>query len=536
MALKRASLGFVLLAAAAVPQAGFAQASGINASGKAAIVGKKPDPTMLLNLAMDDARRGVTKKLLIEAIGLEEADRVPVAVLDALKEEISPTALRVVGGPTVIGTNYVVDVTASVDREWFRKTMVKYKIQTSSRRLGNSAVIAMKVDLTYGVSRDLSKPKEVVTEFSSSKGASYSDTSMAASSEQSKEASSDSYKQGSSARGSAAAGASGYYGSSAARAGYSGSQASSSKSASASSYSNSEVQKNNVQAEVHDDVNFSQRVVNQDSSTQQGSDEAAIAAVGSTAVKFGLTMTNTDRVSSAFFGGRAPSWADLRKSPRFDQFLDTLSRNNIKFLLGGTLNVTDGGLSPTGRFVTCSGKIYVNAYTTARAQPPINAISDHNASDTGANAQECQDNLVAKLGKLAGEEIGEAVQDYWMQQGEDKTIAAENNAAASAQETQSAYAQAQNGADYVLTFGAPSGLDYMAARQIGLMLQEVAGIEKVARLSLTANEVVYQVFYRAKTELDGAIMDKMLPAQGFGNLRPQEVNGTKLKFCVVGCN
>ena len=526
----------VCFAALVAPQSVYAQMSTINATGKAAIVGKKPDPNLILNSAMDDARRGVTKKLLIEAIGIEEANKVPLETLDALKEEISPTALRVVGGPTQIGTNYVVDVTAAVDREWFRKTMVKYKIQTSSRRLGNSATIAMKVDLTYGVSRDLSQPKEVVTEFSSSKGASYSDTSMAASSEKYKDASSDSYKQGSSAGGSAAAGVSGYSGSAAARSGYSGSQASSSKSASASSYSNSEVQKNNVQAEVHDDVNYRNQVVNQDASTQQGADEDAITAVGSTASRFGLSVQSTDRLSSKFFGGRAPSWADLRKSPRYDQFLEALSRDNVKFLLGGTLKITDGGPSTTGRFVTCSGSISIMAETTARGKPPINAISNQNATDSGGNAQECENNLVAKLGKLAGEEIGEAVQDYWLQQGEDQSIVADNTAATNAQATQSAYAQVANGADYTLTFAAPNGLDYMAARQIGQMLQEIPGIEKVARLSLTANEVVYQVFYKAKTELDGAIMDKLLPVQALSAMRPQELNGTRLTFCVAGCN
>ena len=536
MVMRSALTSAICVMAMAAPQVAIAQMTTINATGKAAIMGKKPDPNLLLNLALDDARRGVTKKLLIESIGLEEANKVPPETLDALKEEISPTALRVVNGPTVLGTSYVVDVTASVDREWFRKTMVKYKIQTSSRRLGNTAVIAMKVDLTYGVSRDLSQPKEVVTEFSSSKGASYSDTSMAASSERSKDASSDSYKQGSSARGSAAAGASGYYGSAAARAGYSGSQASSSKSSSASSYSNDEVQKNNVQAEVHDDVNYRNQVVNQDASTQQGSDEEAIAAVGSTASRFGLAIQSTDRLASLFFGGRAPSWADLKKSPRYSQFLDALSRDKVKFLIGGTLNITDGGPSPTGRFVTCSGSISLMTETTARAGAPISAPSNQKATDSGANAQECQNNLVAKLGKLAGEEIGEAVQDYWMQQGEDQSIAADAKAAESAQATQSAYAQVENGADYTLTFAAPSGLDYMAARQIGQMLQEIAGIEKVARLSLTANEVVYQVFYKAKTELDGAIMDKLLPVQAFSALRPQELNGTRLSFCVSGCN
>lgn len=531
----RYSFIFIALAASvALPHAAYAQSTTINGSGKAAIVGKKPDPNLIMNAALDDAKRDIIIKLLTEAVGFDAARDVSAEIIDALKGEISPEAIRVAGTPSVVGSNYVVSVTASVDREWFRRTIGKYKIRSSSRRSGARETIVMMVDLTYGVSRDLSQPKEVVTDYSTSKGASYSDTSMAASSEKYKEGSSESYSQGSSARGSSAAAASGYYGSAAARSGYSGSQASRSKSASVSSYSNSEVQKNNVQAEVHDDASFHQQVTNQDSTPQQGSAEIAITAVKSTAENFGLDLVPINQFSSQFFGGRAPSWADLQNSARYTPFLGFLKSKGVKFFLGGTLNVVDGPRSGTGRFVTCSGSLAVNVMPTGSVQGLPGATSKATAS--GVDAAECQNNLVASLGKDAGEQIGNKVQDYWREQSEDAAYAAEDAAQSRQQATQSAYVQGEAGADYTVTFNAPNGLDYAVARQIGQLLPEILGVEKVARLSLSSNQVVYQVLYKAKSEFDGAIMDKMMPLPAFSALKPQELNGTKLVFCVSGCN
>ena len=511
-----------------------AQSAAINASGKAPVAGKKPDPTMIMNAAMDDAKRDVVIKLLTEAIGFEAARNVSADRIEALKGEISPEAIRVAGTPSVVGGNYVISVTANVDREWFRETIDKYGIRSSSRQSGVRETIVMMVDLTYGVSRDLSQPKEVVTEFSSSKGASYSDTSVAASSEKYKEGSSESYSQGSSGRGSAAAGASGYYGSGAARSAYSGSQASRSKSASASSYSNSEIQKNDVQAEVHDDVNFRHQVTNQDATVQQGSAENAITAVKSTAERFGLEMMPINMYSSQYFGGRAPSWADLQNNARFRPFLGFLKSNNVKFFLGGTLNVIDGGPSGTGRFVNCSGSLVVNIMPTGSVQGLPGAIAKATAS--GLDAGECQNNLVAALGKDAGEQVGNKVQDYWRKQSEDAAYAAQGANQARQQATQSAYAQVEAGADYTVTFNAPGGLDYMVARQVGQMLPEIPGVERVARISLNANQVVYQVFYKSKTEFDAAIMDKFLPIPAFAAMRPQELDGSKVTLCISGCN
>lgn len=532
--MRRLSLFTLALASLLPAHVALAQMPTINASGKAPMVGKKPDPTKIMNAALDDAKRDVVIRLLTEAIGFDGARNVSVDRIEALKGEISPEAIRVVGTPAEVNGSYVVNVTANVDREWFRQTMDKYGIKSSSRRSGAKETIVMMVDLTYGVSRDLSQPKEVVTEFSSSKGASFSDTSVAASSEKYKEGSSQSSAQGSSARGSAAAGASGYYGSAAARSGYIGSQASRNKSASASSYSNSEIQKNNVQAEVHDDVNFRQQVTNQDSTSQQGAAEEAITAVKSTAENFGLEMLPINMFSSQFFGGRAPSWADLQNNARFRPLLAFLKSNNVKFFLGGTLNVIDGGRSGTGRFVNCSGSLVVNIMPTGSVQGLPGASAKGTAS--GLDAGECQNNLVDTLGKDAGEQIGNKVQDYWRKQSEDAAFAADGAAESQQQATQAAYARVEAGADYTVTFNAPGGLDYMVARQVGQMLPEIAGVDRVARISIGTTQVVYQVFYKAKTEFDVAIMDKFLPNSSFAEMRPQELNGSKLTLCISGCN
>jgi hypothetical protein len=499
----------------------------IPADGRAAIVGKNPNREAIMNAALDDARTKVVRSLLAQTLGLAPAGRVTAEQLQYLKEQISPSALRIVGIPTPVNGELIVSVIANVDRSWFREQIRAAEIDTSAELAGDAATVVMMIDFAVGTPRDLNAPSEVVTEYSSSKGASYSDKSIAASSEKSKEASSERSADGVAVRGSAAAAASGYYGSAAARSGYSGSAASSSRSASASSYSNSQVQKNNVQAEVHDDVNFKQVVANRDTSPVFEDEQTAITNIAQIATKYGVGFTSINEFSSYYFGGRAPKWGSLKNDARFRPFLDHLNSKKVAFFAGGTLMVTQEGMTDSGTYYRCSGTLSVEIKATkGLSNLPVTAV---NGTANGTSTTNCQSKLAEQLGTRAGEDIGSSIQAYWLR-------VSKQTAAADAVREQQKYALTEAGADYILSFSSAAGLDYVAARQIGQLLPTIPGVDKVARQSLSDKQVVYLVHYQGKDEVDGLVMDKLASVEALAAFRPAKVNGTSLDFCSGSCN
>lgn len=525
---KKAFITAALLTTALAQPAWAQSDQPIPADGRAPMVGKNPNRDAVMNAALDDARTKVVKSLLNSTLGLTQAGKVTPEQLQFLKEQISPSAIHIDGIPRVVNGELVISVIANIDRNWFRDQIRAADIDTSADQAEEVATVVMMIDFTEGTTRDLNAPSSVVTDYSSSKGASYSDQSIAASSEKSKEASSERSAEGTSVRGSAAAAASGYYGAAAARSGYSGSAASMSKSASASSYSNAQVQKNNVQAEVHDDVNFHQAVANKDSTPVFNDEQEAITSVSQVAQKYGVGFTPINRFSSTFFGGRAPKWATLKDDFRFNRFLEYLNSQKVNFFASGTLNVVQLGASDSGNYVRCSGTLNVQIVPT-KGLGNLPAAAPPGDTANGISAEDCRAKLVTKLSVQAGEELGTKIQEYWRK-------VSKKAAAADAVKEQQKYALTEAGADYTLSFSSGAGLDYMAARQIGQLLPTIPGVDKVARQSLTDKQVVYLVHYQGKDEVDGLIMDKLMSVQALANFRPAKVNGTSLDFCSGSCN
>ena len=164
-----------------------------------------------------DARRGLVRAMLEDAIGAERAAQIASATIQSLADQIQPTMIMSQSGQRE-GTRYKWTIQANVDRAWFT-TQIRVKgIETTAQRGGAAGrLIFVMLDHNSGVGRNYNKPQEVITEYDSSKGSSYSDKSISAYSDKEKAAASYSSKSAASARSSAAAGYSNYYGSGAAR-------------------------------------------------------------------------------------------------------------------------------------------------------------------------------------------------------------------------------------------------------------------------------------------------------------------------------
>jgi hypothetical protein len=239
------------------------------------------------------------------------------------------------------------------------------------------------------------------TAYSREKGASYSDTSVSAASSKSRSASSQSAKSGASYKSSAAAAASNGYSSAAARASASGARASSYKSSSASSASAASVSKSNVAYENHDNVSFGQTSYARTAGDAGLAASEALSLFSGSLLQTQVDVTYPEMILAPYFNEpQLPSFARVRRDPRYSKILAAMVEQNVGFILGATLTVrgTGGMVSKYG----CSGTL--SASLSSTSAKPISANFAASGSATGVNLEDCQRNLATELSdRLAGQ-------------------------------------------------------------------------------------------------------------------------------------
>ena len=231
------------------------------------------------------------------------------------------------------------------------------------------------------------------TQFSKSKGSSYSDQSASAYSTKASAANSESSSSGSTSRASAAAARSSGGSSAAARSSARGSSASRYRSAAASSSSASAASSANVQYETHDDVNYGRTVYAQTGGDSGLHVSEALSLVSSGFLQTEVDITYPEMILAEFFDGDLPSFASVRKHPRFSEISSTLARQNVSFIVGATLTLrgTGGMVSSYG----CQGTLNAVLLPTNSKNLAVN-FSVSGASKS-RNLEDCQRALAIYL-------------------------------------------------------------------------------------------------------------------------------------------
>jgi hypothetical protein len=467
--------------------------------------------------AAADARQRLMRAMVEDAIGADRIDQVSNATIDALVDQIQPSMILEQSGQRD-GARYKWTITANVDRAWITTQLRLKGIDTAAQRGGASErLIFVMLDENNSVGRDYNKPQEIITQYDSFKGASFSDKSVSAYSEKERSAESSRSRSASSASGSASAAYRSRSGAGAAR--QSGRAASASSSRSSSAYSRSEaaIQKNDVQAEVHDDVHFRQEIRMQKVETKSRPSDYALNAISRELVSYGVEFADAGPSLNSFFAGKRPLWSQLMKDARLEIFQKSLEAKQGGFFMGGNLTVQDTA-SDDGLF-TCTGSLDARVSATSNGRVIAAGSANGSASDINS-AERCEVKLAEKLAVKVVQDIGPQIKLYWMD-------------AARTKSTMQAVTAARSGGTYSLVFRS-STLDMDAQADIMDALQNVQGLSSPVLLGNTPNSVTFQVLYEGGFPVNIAIYQKMRHKQRYEKMQ-SSINGTNVAICLDTC-
>lgn len=552
-----------------------AHADEVQGSGTALIT---KDAESTRTLATQEARRDIVRAMLRKAIGNDRVNEVSVADIDSMAAQIRPdmivnqTAERVGKDFTV---RLVADIDQAWFRTMLTDYDID---SGSMRADGNNQLILVYLDRADGTANDMDAPASVEIEYDRRTGASFSDqSSVTASSKESsgssyrnseaarsrasgaqsssssgaqrsassgaqRNASSGAYQGQSS--GSWAAndryGAAGGSGSNSAAGGYSnnGASAYSNKNASAyankdaSAYSNASASasstrassahsasssfadRTDVQAEVHDDVRYRERVVYQQPPKSVDGD-AITAGLKGALVDYDVQVGDSWQALSSYFPSGVPRYDDLKRDPSFGGFLSSLNARNTPFFMGGTFNVTQSGRDPASGQAACSGQLDASAAASADGRT-IGSAQVHDTA-IGISAEDCASKLSSKLAKSAANQIGPQVQRYWRTKARAATGV-----------------DARQMADYTLVLQAPS-LTMNMQQDLMDAIADTPGAEMQAFVSADTRSMQVTVRYSGSMPLQFALNQKLRSRPGFDSLQAK-AEGRAITFCVVACS
>jgi hypothetical protein len=467
--------------------------------------------------AEEGARADIVRAMARRILGAERMGELTPDIVQHMAVQITPSMI-VNRSADRIGKEYRVTLEARIDPAWFQGLLDNEGVISSSERAGGqSQPIFIMVDENTGAARDFQQPAVVDTEYSHSKGSAFSDKSVSAYSEKDRAAESFHGAAGSSSSGSVAGGYSGPYGSGGGAAHGRTSSAVAVNSASASSHSVAAVDKTNVQAAEHDDTHFHQTVIYQTSS-HTGPAEMARPALGSSLQKYGVELAVSEVELNSFFGGKPPTYSELKANPRFKPFLASLSQHKVApFFMGGTLTLRDAGRDVATGQPTCTGSLAATAYATADSYDIADGTST--ATGSGATYEDCAAKLSQVLARLAADDLGPRIQNYWRKQmrGQARVVQAASSGPV----------------DYTLTVRSSQ---MTMAMQADLMdaLSAIPGVENQVFLGQNGGQVSFQVRYGGALPLQMAIYQRLRANPAFANMQPT-VQGQSITLCLSGC-
>ena len=493
-----------------------AYANPVNVEGKAPI-GKKIDYDSALFNAIADGKSILIDTLIRESLGADAAN-VSGEIRSKLSSIITSSNFKILKQQQA-NQNLYVTISFDVDSAWFRTKLEEFGLYSKSF-LSSSDTIAILIDSNYGVSRNLAKPKEVVSESWRSKGGSFVDRSSVDYSERQRSASSSNsrYSAGGYASGSAAAASS--YGASAAA--VSGAVSSSASNRMSSSYNGAQsfASKNDISAEVHDDEWRFERIVNQDGSGMASPSLDATIALQARLQKSGVQSQSILNFSD-FFKNQEERLKELQAGQKMTEFRNYLSGKGVNFLLTGSMSITDGGISGFGTDLSCSGTF--NAEVTSTIENVSLGAGFSQMTATGSDAQSCQNALVALLSDEVGDQVSDLVNKFYVRQdSKSKSVATYLRP------------DTNRAIEYDVVFLSNNLFDFNNQRKVSSILSNIGGGSQSVKIYSDRNKMIFKVNYFGQEGIENSIGSQLVVADGLKGFSVKS-EGRAVTFCFDSC-
>lgn len=509
---------FMLAAAAvcAVATSGPASAQAVlNGVGRVPIKG---DAETVRAQAEEAAKLDLVQALARQTIGAERVGELSPDLVRRLARQLRPDMI-VNRTSQKIGKEFEVTLSARIEQSWFQGLLDAEGVDSSVGRAGGGSTrILVMLDESIGTAQDYAAPAEIVTEYDRNSGASYSDKSVSAYSEKDRSASTFKGAAGSSVRGSTSAAYSdGYGGAAAGRSSGAASSAVKVQSASASSHSVSSIDKTDVQASVHDNERFRQRITFQ-SASSNGPSSYAKTRLNQRLKAYGVEVAEDRALLSSYFNGAAPTFTTLRDSSAlYVPFLRNAARQEIQFFMGGTIQVRHAGRDPATGQTICTGALDATAFASANSLEIGSGAA--NGEARGTTYELCASKLADNLADEVGAVVGPQVQNYWRKQSRDQ---------------QRIVAAAQAGASEYTLVVRGSNLSMAAQADLLDALGSTPGVEKSVFLGQSGDQISFQVRYGANLPLQMALFQKLRANPAFAQMKAT-TQGQSVTLCLTAC-
>lgn len=503
-----------LIAATAMCVAAPASAQAIlNGVGRVPIKG---DAETVRALAEEAARLDLVQALARQSLGSERIGELTPEMARRLARQIRPEMI-VNRTSQKIGKEFEVSLSARIEQTWFQGLLDAEGVQSSVQRAGGAQTrILVMLDESIGPAKDYAAPAEIVTEYDRQTGASFRDKSVSAYSEKDRSASSYKGAAASQVRASSAAGYSDGYGSAAARSSGAAASAVRVQGASASSHSVSSIDKTDVQASVHDNERFRQRITYQ-SAASNGPSQFAKMTLNTQLLNYGVSVAEDRTFLSSYFNGQAPTYSSLKDSALYVPFLRNAARNDVPFFMGGTIEVQHAGRDPATGMAMCTGAMAAQAFASATSD--VIAGGSGRAVARGDTYEDCSKKLGEILAEQVASSVGPKVQNYWRTQSRNQAAVAR--------------ASASGPAEYTLVVRA-SNMPMSTQADLLDALAATQGVETSVFLGQTADQMSFQVRYGGALPLHMALYQKLRANPAFAQMKAN-AQGQSVTICLSAC-
>lgn len=510
------------------------------------------NPQGIRSIAIKAAKRRAVINAINQVLGANMTDSPEVAAkIDEIAEQLSEDQIIDSRGE-VIGTDFSQSITLSIDDKAFRVLVSDKGIAVNSAAVRASSILSI-MDEYLTTERDLRAPLMELTEYSSSKGSSFSDKSSSGSFAKSASAASAKsasafYAAGASAQksnsaydnrasGSASArqsgsisgsnsygdrGAANFSGSASGKFDARNSGSSSSKSASAAvaagsassssasvkTASSGSMSKTNVASEDHDNVTYRHLVQYQPQATTPEKINQTQDAVTKELSTYDIRVIDNSQFRSKYFGSKGLSIEQMANSEELAKYVAfAKSEAKADFLMVGTSIIIDQGKNLAVNQTNCTGVATIKVFSTMDGEN----IASETVSEGGAGGSinECSANVAKKMAAIGGTSIGRQIQDYWKR-------------------------RSMYGQEYVIAL-VGANLNLMTKMAFSKALAAVPGIENVARARVNDDKrYEMTVTYKGGDPLDQATAMGLMSNPVFSALDSVS-EGSSVTLCLGPC-
>lgn len=382
------------------------------------------DASSIRNAAKQEALRDAVIKAIKDATALDAGDSRYAAIVNEVAKQLRDVRVR---EEVREGADFVTRIEANVDRRQIKNAIRGTELDKLNDR---SFSILMLVDEFITSTRDLKMPLRELTEYSYDAGASYKDTTRAASASASSRQSAIAASSSVNAAQATSTQVAGSSKSSVAIQDYSGAGAASAsknyngKSASAATYSakdslaatssanssNASSYQANVSANRHEKESYRKLVEYQDTS-KPTPNSVFLASFSGQLNEYDLRLMDSSITRSKFFGDRKITLSTLSNSAEMATFAEFARKSKADFLMVGSSTVVGGDVNPATGLQTCSVTAELKVFATAGSEQISSAAQSTEAA--GKNIEDCAAKASTKIANMLAPEFANRTLGYW---------------------------------------------------------------------------------------------------------------------------